>query len=117
MPFFALIVRLMAGTSCVCSALKLCAEKLISTVSVDEAFKLKRTKAFFSARLGYTCISSKQVLGTLCSSMRPTIPFQLPCVWSVILCESGPTLISLMRLSTRILIRHSLPGVTAAVRS
>ena len=40
-------------------------------------------------------------LGVLRNSIRPTTPFQFPCVWSVTLCESAPTQTPSIRLLTR----------------
>ena len=104
-------------TLCWVSVLKLSAESIISPLVEEADCMFMRTSAFWLLKSGYIWMSSKWTLGVACNSIRPTIPFQLPWVWSVMLWESGPTLISLMRLSMRIVIRQVLPGVTAEVRS
>ena len=69
-----------------------------------------RTTADRDATLGWTCRSSIHTGGAGRSSIRPTIPFQLDCVWSVTLCELRPTSTT-RRLSTRT-VRRCVPGST-----
>ena len=71
---------------------------------------LPRTTADRVATRGKTCRSSIHVRAAGRSSIRPTMPFQLHCVWSVTLCELRPTSTT-RRLSTRIVSR-CFPGST-----
>ena len=45
----------------------------------------------FDSTSGYTCTLLIWHFGLAAKAMRPTMPFQLPCVWSVTLWESCPT--------------------------
>ena len=68
-----------------------------------------RTLTLLRDNDGYTCRSSNRSSpsdappggGSQRSSICPTIPFQFPCVWSVMQCELTPTS-TIRLLSTRI---------------
>ena len=74
------------------------------------------TSADFLATLGYTCTSSIQTgLVAQQFDVARSMPFQLPCVWSVTLCAQAPTF-TIMRLSTR-MVSVCLPGARPVPRS